>query len=136
MLLAGLAMAGLPPLGPGLGKAVAEEALGDPWMTALFHLTSALTGAAVVRAALRVYFGLGPRPEDGGRAVEEDDTGPTTTGAEDAETETPPARARTRAPASPSARGAAAVPLALEAEVLDRACSARSVTPPGPSRAG
>lgn len=82
MLLAGLAIAGLPPLGPGLGKAVAEHALGDPWTIALFVLTSALTGGAVLRATLRIYFGFGPH------AAEYDDTGPTTSGAEDAETDT------------------------------------------------
>lgn len=82
MLLAGLAIAGLPPLGPGLGKAVAEHALGDPWTIALFVLTSALTGGAVLRATLRIYFGFGPH------AAEDDDTGPTTSGAEDAETDT------------------------------------------------
>jgi multicomponent Na+:H+ antiporter subunit D len=53
MVLAGLALAGLPPLGPGLGKAIAEHALGGAWTAALFVLTSALTGAAVLRAALR-----------------------------------------------------------------------------------
>ncbi|MBV9919996.1 MAG: hypothetical protein JOY78_03950, partial [Pseudonocardia sp.] len=36
MPLAALALAGLPPLGPGLGKSIAEHALGAPWLTALF----------------------------------------------------------------------------------------------------
>jgi multicomponent Na+:H+ antiporter subunit D len=82
MLLAGLALAGLPPLGPGLGKAIAEHALGGPWLTALFVATSALTGAAVLRAALRIYFGFGPP------AADDVDPGPTRSGEEDAETDT------------------------------------------------
>jgi multicomponent Na+:H+ antiporter subunit D len=80
MLLAGLSLAGLPPLGPGLGKAVAEHALGGLW-PGLFVLTSALTGAAVLRATLRIYFGFGPRPEN-------TPLGPETTGQEEAETDT------------------------------------------------
>jgi multicomponent Na+:H+ antiporter subunit D len=66
-LVAGLALAGLPPFGTGLGKAVSEEAAsaaGYPWAPALFVITSALTGGAVLRVAGRIYFGLGrpPRP--------------------------------------------------------------------------
>ena len=48
----------------------------------MFVGTSALTGAAVVPAALRIYFGLGPR------TTEDVDPGPTTSGEEDAETDT------------------------------------------------
>jgi multicomponent Na+:H+ antiporter subunit D len=73
MLLGGFALAGLPPFGPGLGKAVAEEALeaaGHWWAPAVFVLVSALTGAAVVRAALRIYFGAGPEPTRPRSAVE------------------------------------------------------------------
>jgi multicomponent Na+:H+ antiporter subunit D len=65
MLLGGLALAGLPPFGTALGKAIAEEAVadgGEPWAPALFVVVSALTGAAVIRATLRVYFGAGPVP--------------------------------------------------------------------------
>jgi multicomponent Na+:H+ antiporter subunit D len=74
MLAAGFALAGLPPFGTGLGKAVAEEAVaaaGVPWAPALFVLVSALTGAAVLRAAARIYFGAGPRP---GAGVDDQDT--------------------------------------------------------------
>ncbi|WP_225847177.1 complex I subunit 5 family protein [Streptomyces sp. HPF1205] len=60
----GLALAGLPPFGTGLGKAVAEHAAGwyAPWLPAVYVLVSALTGGAVLRAALRVFWGAGPRP--------------------------------------------------------------------------
>jgi multicomponent Na+:H+ antiporter subunit D len=62
--LGGLALAGLPPFGTGLGKAVAEHAAGTefPWSPAVFVLASALTGGAVLRAALRVFAGAGPPP--------------------------------------------------------------------------
>ncbi|MCE0763807.1 complex I subunit 5 family protein [Pseudonocardia kujensis] len=76
MLLAGFALAGLPPFGAGLGKAVAEEAVaeaGAPWAPVLFVLVSAVTGAAVLRAACRIYFGLGSRPDKD--TAREDTTG-------------------------------------------------------------
>ena len=62
--LGGLALAGLPPFGPGLGKAVAEHAAGERvgWLPALYVLVSALTGGAVLRAALRIFCGAGPEP--------------------------------------------------------------------------
>ncbi|MFI6764834.1 complex I subunit 5 family protein [Streptomyces sp. NPDC050355] len=59
----GLALAGLPPFGTGLGKAVVEKAAGD-WATALFVLVSAVTAGAVLRAGARVFLGLGTRPPD------------------------------------------------------------------------
>jgi multicomponent Na+:H+ antiporter subunit D len=65
-LIAGLALAGLPPFGPGLGKAVAEDAAavaGYPWLTAVFVVVSAATGGAVLRAGLRIFLGLGGRPQ-------------------------------------------------------------------------
>ncbi|WP_458249128.1 complex I subunit 5 family protein [Streptomyces sp. MAI_2237] len=61
--LGGLALAGLPPFGTGLGKAVTEEAVGGP-LTVVFVLVSAVTGAVVLRVAARVFLGLGPRPEE------------------------------------------------------------------------
>lgn len=64
-LLGGLALAGLPPFGTGLGKAISEEALGHAgWAfgSLLFVLVSATTGAAVLRAGARIWWGLGPRP--------------------------------------------------------------------------
>ncbi|MFC9931398.1 complex I subunit 5 family protein [Streptomyces sp. NPDC127190] len=59
----GLALAGLPPFGTGLGKAVSEEAVGGP-LTVLYVAASAITAGAVLRVAARVFLGLGPRPED------------------------------------------------------------------------
>ncbi|KPC60931.1 complex I subunit 5 family protein [Streptomyces chattanoogensis] len=60
--LGGLALAGLPPFGTALGKAVIEESAGG-WATALCVLVSAATGGAVLRAGARVFLGLGPRPD-------------------------------------------------------------------------
>ncbi|GHD98491.1 hypothetical protein GCM10010339_05880 [Streptomyces alanosinicus] len=71
----GLGLAGLPPFGTALGKAVAEHA-GEaefPWLPAVFVLVSALTSGAVLRAAARIFAGAGPRPR-------ERYTGPETTG--------------------------------------------------------
>src|SRR5262249_23264171 len=53
-----LALAGLPPFGTGLGKAVSEEAAGaeHAWLVGLFVAVSAVTGGSVLRAALRVFF--------------------------------------------------------------------------------
>jgi multicomponent Na+:H+ antiporter subunit D len=65
--LGGLALAGLPPFGTGLGKAVGEEALstaGFAFGPVLFVAVSALTGAAVLRAGGRIFRGLGPVPRD------------------------------------------------------------------------
>ncbi len=63
-VLAGLALAGLPPFGSGLGKAIAEESTHSPVLVALFLVVSAVTGGAVLRAGLRIFFGLGRRPAD------------------------------------------------------------------------
>ncbi|QTZ95213.1 complex I subunit 5 family protein [Streptomyces auratus] len=60
--LGGLALAGMPPFGTALGKAVTEEAAGG-WATALFVLVSAATGGAVLRAGARVFLGAGPAAE-------------------------------------------------------------------------
>ncbi|RCG23052.1 hypothetical protein DTL70_15305 [Streptomyces diacarni] len=59
----GLALAGLPPFGTGLGKALSEEAAGG-WPTVLFVAVSAATGGAVLRVAGGVFFGLGSPPAD------------------------------------------------------------------------
>ncbi|GEL19087.1 complex I subunit 5 family protein [Pseudonocardia asaccharolytica] len=74
MPLAGLALAGLPPFGLGMGKAVAEEAVataGGWWAVAVFVLVSAATGGAVIRAALRIYRGTGRAPEASPPGTEE-----------------------------------------------------------------
>ncbi|MEU1599994.1 complex I subunit 5 family protein [Streptomyces sp. NPDC005708] len=60
-VIGGLALAGLPPFGTSLGKAVAEEAVGAP-LTVFYVAVSAVTGGAVLRVAARVFYGLGPRP--------------------------------------------------------------------------
>ncbi|TNC23813.1 hypothetical protein FG385_20525 [Amycolatopsis alkalitolerans] len=59
-----LALAGLPPFGTALGKALMDEAGDSPALTGLTLVVSALTGAAAFRVALRVYFGVGPPPSD------------------------------------------------------------------------
>ncbi|MBW8793720.1 MAG: NADH dehydrogenase [Streptomyces sp.] len=60
----GLALAGLPPFGTGIGKAVSEEAVGGP-LTVLFVLASAVTAGAVLRVGARVFLGLGDPPPKG-----------------------------------------------------------------------
>ncbi|MEV8565510.1 complex I subunit 5 family protein [Streptomyces sp. NPDC051322] len=73
--LAAFGLAGLPPFGSALGKSVTEEAVGSAgyaWGPALFVLVSAVTGAAVLRAGMRIYFGLGPAPDVDGPHREAD----------------------------------------------------------------
>lgn len=69
-IVAALLLAGLPPSGVAFGKTVAEHALeqaGHVWLLPVFVLVSAVVGATVLRAGLRVCFGLGGRPhEDAG----------------------------------------------------------------------
>ncbi|MEW2544210.1 complex I subunit 5 family protein [Streptomyces sp. NPDC047002] len=60
----GLALAGLPPFGTGLGKALTEEAAG-PWLTVVLVTASAVTGGAVLRVAARVFGGWGAPPTGG-----------------------------------------------------------------------
>ncbi|WP_431683178.1 proton-conducting transporter membrane subunit [Kitasatospora sp. KL5] len=62
-----LALTGLPPFGTGLGKAPTEEDAGHwlPWLPAVFVVASAAPGAAVLRAALRIFWGAGPAPQAG-----------------------------------------------------------------------
>ncbi len=63
-VLGGFALAGLPPFGTSLGKAIIEEAVGGP-LTGLYVAVSAVTAGAVLRVAARVFYGLGPRPRVG-----------------------------------------------------------------------
>ncbi|HEY5985751.1 MAG TPA: proton-conducting transporter membrane subunit [Streptosporangiaceae bacterium] len=77
-----LALAGLPPFGTALGKAMSESAVaaaGHAWAPALYVVVSALTAGAVLRAGLRVYLGLGPRPDPEAVAGADEET----TGAEE-----------------------------------------------------
>jgi multicomponent Na+:H+ antiporter subunit D len=63
MALGGLALAGVPPFGPFLGKSMIEEAVvtvGYEWIPAVFIITSILTGGALLRAAARMFIGWGP----------------------------------------------------------------------------
>ncbi|MGW3116550.1 complex I subunit 5 family protein [Streptomyces sp. NPDC001107] len=60
-----LGLAGLPPFGTSLGKAVTEEAVGGP-LTVVYVAASAVTAGAVLRVAARVFLGLGPTPPDRG----------------------------------------------------------------------
>ena len=64
LLVAGaLGLAGVPPFGTFLGKALLEEAAleaGRPWLIGLFVAVAALTSAALLRATGRIFLGLGP----------------------------------------------------------------------------
>jgi multicomponent Na+:H+ antiporter subunit D len=65
VVLGGLGLAGLPPFGTGLGKAIAEHAAGPRWISVVGIIASALTGSAVLRMWGRVFLGIGrPAPED------------------------------------------------------------------------
>jgi multicomponent Na+:H+ antiporter subunit D len=73
-LLAGLALAGLPPFGTWIGKSLVEEAAGAAgahWVLPLAVLTSGITGAAVLRAGARVFFGWGEPAQPEGGAEQE-----------------------------------------------------------------
>jgi multicomponent Na+:H+ antiporter subunit D len=90
-----LALAGLPPFGTALGKAITESAVADAgyaWAPWLYVAVSAVTAGAILRAGLRIYGGVGPRPSPDAVAG----TGEETTGAEE-ERET---RELTRTPAT------------------------------------
>ncbi|HEX4724608.1 MAG TPA: complex I subunit 5 family protein, partial [Pseudonocardiaceae bacterium] len=62
--LGALALAGLPPFGTALGKSLLDSAGRSTPLVVLTLIVSAVTGGAVLRVALRVYFGVGPRPSD------------------------------------------------------------------------
>ena len=64
MVAGALGLAGVPPFGTFLGKALMEEAAveaGLPWLVGLFVVVAALTSAALLRATGRVFLGLGQR---------------------------------------------------------------------------
>ncbi len=67
MVMCGLAVASLPPFGPWLGKALIDDAAreaGASWIVVpVFAIASILTGAAILRAAARVFVGVGPRED-------------------------------------------------------------------------
>lgn len=65
VVVGGLGLAGLPPFGTGLGKAITEHAAGPWWVAAVGITTGALTASAVLRMWARVFLGVGrPAPED------------------------------------------------------------------------
>jgi multicomponent Na+:H+ antiporter subunit D len=62
MVAGALGLAGVPPFGTFLGKALMEEAAleaGAPWPIGLFVVVAALTSAALLRATGRIFLGLG-----------------------------------------------------------------------------
>jgi multicomponent Na+:H+ antiporter subunit D len=66
MVACALAVASLPPFGPWAGKALIDEAAreaGQGWVVVVYVIASALTGAAILRASLRVFGGLGRRED-------------------------------------------------------------------------
>jgi len=92
-LVGGLALAEVPPFGTSLGKTLIEDAAshaGYGWAPWLFAIVSAVAGGAVLRAAGRIFLGLGPR--------ELDRFGSEQFGEEEHEVET--RRARDRTPAT------------------------------------
>ncbi len=84
-LAAGLMLSGLPLSGVGLGKALLEESTDSTTLTVTVVVVSALTGAAVLRAGSRVFFGVGGRPADA-------ETGAESTGAHEQPDTTPVGR--------------------------------------------
>ncbi|MGH7138102.1 MAG: hypothetical protein ACREHD_20310, partial [Pirellulales bacterium] len=75
-LLAAFGLAGAPPFSTYVGKAIIDEAAergGSVWPAIVGLIASALTAAAVFRAAGRVFFGWGPPPEEeAGAATEQE----------------------------------------------------------------
>jgi multicomponent Na+:H+ antiporter subunit D len=71
LVLGAVGLAGVPPFGTFVGKALIEEAAGDawPWVAALFTVASALTASAVLRVTGRVFAGWGPVSYLGGEDV-------------------------------------------------------------------
>jgi multicomponent Na+:H+ antiporter subunit D len=66
MLACALAVASLPPFGPWAGKAVIDHAAreaGSGWVAVIFFAASVVTGAALIRATVRVFAGVGPRDD-------------------------------------------------------------------------
>jgi multicomponent Na+:H+ antiporter subunit D len=76
MVAGALGLAGMPPFGTFLGKALMEEAAvetGLSWLVGLFVVVAALTSAALLRATGRVFCGLGPRGGAGAAATRSPD---------------------------------------------------------------
>jgi multicomponent Na+:H+ antiporter subunit D len=77
--VAALGLADLPPFGTFLGKGWIEDSSGAPWLTAVFTLCAVCVGAAVLRVALGVFWGLGDAPGEDPRMAAEanEETGET-----------------------------------------------------------
>ncbi len=80
-LLGGIALAALPPFGLSNGEDLIESATHAHaihlWVTLMFFFTSAMTGAAVFRVGMRVFFGLGDAgPADRAAKIDEAPDGP------------------------------------------------------------
>ena len=78
--LAALGVASLPPFGSFVGKSLIEHgasAAGYDWTIAVFIAVSAICGAALLQAAVRIFLGLGkPRRSEGfGTGPEEEEMG-------------------------------------------------------------
>jgi multicomponent Na+:H+ antiporter subunit D len=73
-----LAVAGLPPFGPFLGKALVDDAVlkesGMAWVPAAMMVASALAAGALLRAGARIFFGLGEpgQPDESSDEARED----------------------------------------------------------------
>jgi multicomponent Na+:H+ antiporter subunit D len=72
--LAALGLSDLPPFATFLGKGYIEDsgtAHGMPWITVVFIVSSVLVGAAVLRVAGGVFYGLGDPPSEEPQMAEE-----------------------------------------------------------------
>jgi multicomponent Na+:H+ antiporter subunit D len=79
--IGGLALAGAPPFATATGEALLHRALEDAgWgrLGPVLLVASVVTGAAVLRATLRIFAGMGPRlpeaPDEGGETSEPPET--------------------------------------------------------------
>jgi multicomponent Na+:H+ antiporter subunit D len=109
-LLAALGLADLPPFALYLGAGWighSGESRGMPWITAVIMVTSALVGAAVLRVAGGVFYGIGDPPSEDFRMADE-------ASEETAETD----EARGRTPLSMIVPPAALVALAIAVGLL------------------
>lgn len=84
--IGGVALAGLPPFGIFLGEAMLDQAWkegGFGWLAVISAFGAALTGAAFLRAMLRIFFdmGRGDEPPDEGVTIEPRETAPAKGGA-------------------------------------------------------
>jgi len=78
LVLGALGLAGVPPFGTFVGKALIEEGAHGAarWVAALFTVVSAMTAGAVLRVTGRVFAGWGPARTLGGRDETAEREGP------------------------------------------------------------